>query len=121
VTRTLIAPAIGITSVSVLGVADGETTFALYQTAEDHATTFVETMVADATSIFDVFPAPSFICNHLPDHISGSRMKCDEPVISGTGSTEISVIVQTLLYAVDDSAASTSTSVRTSATTAHSR
>ena len=48
-------------------------------------------------------------------------MKCDEPVTSGTGSTEISVIVQTLLYEVDDSAASTSNSVKTSKTTAHSK
>jgi hypothetical protein len=41
VTRTLVAPAIGITSVSVLGVEGDETTFALYQTADDGATTFI--------------------------------------------------------------------------------
>ena len=42
ITRTVVAPAIGITSVSVIGVGPGEeTTLALFQTADDGATTFV--------------------------------------------------------------------------------
>ncbi|KAJ7710694.1 hypothetical protein B0H17DRAFT_4862 [Mycena rosella] len=98
VTRTLVAPAIGITSISVLGVEGDETTFALYQTADDGATTFVETMVADATNIVDVFPAPSFSCNF--HETAKGKMQCIEADASSTAV--ISVAVQTLLYAVDD-------------------
>ncbi|KAJ7749705.1 hypothetical protein B0H16DRAFT_1551108 [Mycena metata] len=98
VTRTLIAPAIGITSVSVLGVEGGETTFALYQTADDGATTFIQTMVADATDIADAFPAPSFVCNF--HSTATGKMQCIEA--DGTSTAVISVNVQTLLYAVND-------------------
>ncbi|KAJ7020315.1 hypothetical protein C8F04DRAFT_1144750, partial [Mycena alexandri] len=98
VTRTLVAPAIGITSVSVLGVEGGETTFALYQTADDGATTFIQTMVADATDIADVFPAPSFVCN-FHSTVKG-KMQCIEA--DATSTAVISVNVQTLLYAVND-------------------
>ena len=42
ITRTVVAPAIGIISVSVIGIGPGEeTTLALFQTADDGATTFV--------------------------------------------------------------------------------
>ncbi|KAF8185895.1 hypothetical protein K438DRAFT_2019969 [Mycena galopus ATCC 62051] len=118
VTRTLVAPAIGITSVSVLGVEGDETTFALYQTADDGATTFVETMVADATNIVDVFPAPSFSCDF--HETANGKMQCIEA--DATSTVVISVVVQTLLYAVDDvstgsaTATSSSLSTQTSAT-----
>ncbi|KAJ7111083.1 hypothetical protein C8R44DRAFT_856788 [Mycena epipterygia] len=116
VTRTLIAPAIGITSVSVLGVEGDETTFALYQTADDGATTFVQTMVADATNIADVFPAPSFSCNF--HETAKGKMQCIEA--DATSTVVISVAVQTLLYAVDDvstaSATATSPSTQPSVT-----
>ncbi|KAF7343101.1 hypothetical protein MVEN_01740500 [Mycena venus] len=98
VTRTLVAPAIGITSISVLGVEGDETTFALYQTADDGATTFVQTMVADATNIVDVFPAPSFSCNF--HETAKGKMQCIEA--DATSTAVISVAVQTLLYPVDD-------------------
>ncbi|KAJ7482766.1 hypothetical protein FB451DRAFT_1236016 [Mycena latifolia] len=98
VTRTLVAPAIGITSISVLGVEGDETTFALYQTANDGATIFVQTMVADATNIVDVFPAPSFSCNF--HETAKGKMQCIEA--DATSTAVISVAVQTLLYPVDD-------------------
>ncbi|KAJ7481335.1 hypothetical protein B0H11DRAFT_2023504 [Mycena galericulata] len=110
VTRTLVAPAIGITSVSVLGVEGDETTFALYQTADDGATTFIQTMVADATNIVDVFPAPSFSCD-FHDTATG-KMQCVEVFGTSTGVT-ISVAVQTLLYAVDDASTVSPTSLPT--------
>ncbi|KAJ6522293.1 hypothetical protein B0H19DRAFT_683208 [Mycena capillaripes] len=93
VTRTLVAPAIGITSVSVLGVEGDETTFALYQTADDGATTFIH-----ATNIVDVFPAPSFSCKF--HETAKGKMQCIEA--DATSTAVISVVVQTLLYAVDD-------------------
>ncbi|KAJ6481407.1 hypothetical protein DFH09DRAFT_1213620, partial [Mycena vulgaris] len=99
VTRTLVAPATGITSVSVLGVKGDEPTFALYQTADDGATTFIQTMVADATNIADVFPAPSFFCDF--HETAKGKMQCIEADATSTAVT-ISVAVQTLLYAVDD-------------------
>ncbi|KAK7063549.1 hypothetical protein R3P38DRAFT_2819032 [Favolaschia claudopus] len=112
-TRTLVAPAIGITSVSVLGVEGGETTFALYQTANDGATTFIQTMVADATSIANVFPVPSFGCNF--HETAKGKMRCIEA--DSTSTATISVDVQTLLYAVDDAlAGATSSSTASSAT-----
>ncbi|KAJ7866784.1 hypothetical protein B0H14DRAFT_2732257 [Mycena olivaceomarginata] len=101
VTRTLVAPAIGITSVSVLGVEGDETTFALYQTADDGATTFIQTMVADATDIADVFPAPSFVCNF--HSTAKGKMQCIEA--DPTSTAVISVNVQTLLYAANDAVA----------------
>ncbi|KAJ6522196.1 hypothetical protein DFH09DRAFT_1372758 [Mycena vulgaris] len=82
VTRTLVAPAIGITSVSVLGVKGDETTFALYQTADDGATTFIQTMVADATNIADVFPAPSFFCDF--HETAKGKMQCIEADATST-------------------------------------
>ncbi|KAJ7021245.1 hypothetical protein C8F04DRAFT_1141444 [Mycena alexandri] len=105
-TRTLIAPAIGITSVSVLGVEGGETTFALYQTADDGATTFIQTMVADATDIADAFPAPSFVCNF--HSTAKGKMQCIEA--DATSTAVISVNVQTLLYAVNDVVSTASSS-----------
>ncbi|KAJ7463467.1 hypothetical protein B0H11DRAFT_2053006 [Mycena galericulata] len=113
VTRTLVAPAIGITSVSVLGVEGDETTFALYQTADDGATTFIQTMVADATNIVDVFPAPSFSCD-FHDTATG-KMQCVEVFGTSTGVT-ISVAVQTLLYAVDDASTVSPTATQPSVT-----
>ncbi|KAJ7348600.1 hypothetical protein DFH08DRAFT_151094 [Mycena albidolilacea] len=101
VTHTLVAPAIGITSVSVLGVEGDETTFALYQTADDGATTFIQTMVADATDIADVFPAPSFVCNF--HSTAKGKMQCIEA--DATSTAVISVNVQTLVYAVNDAVA----------------
>jgi len=116
VTRTLVAPAIGITSISVLGVEGDETTFALYQTADDGATTFIQTMVADATNIADVFPAPSFSCNF--HETAKGKMQCIEA--DATSTAVVSVAVQTLLYAVDGvstaSATATSPSTRPSVT-----
>ncbi|KAJ6523280.1 hypothetical protein DFH09DRAFT_1286695 [Mycena vulgaris] len=98
VTHILVALAVWITSVSVLGVEGDETTFALYQTADDGATTFIQTMVADATDIADVFPAPSFVCN-LHSTAKG-KMQCIEA--DATSTAVISVNVQTLLYVVND-------------------
>ncbi|KAJ7730615.1 hypothetical protein DFH07DRAFT_162739 [Mycena maculata] len=105
VTRTLVAPAIGITSISVLGVEGDETTFALYQTAHDGATTFVQTMVADATNIVDVFPAPSFSCNF--HETAKGKMQCIEA--DATSTAVVSVAVQTLLYAVGDASTAAAT------------
>ncbi|KAJ7217279.1 hypothetical protein GGX14DRAFT_440924 [Mycena pura] len=103
ITRTLVAPAIGITSVSVLGVEGDETTFALYQTADDGATTFIQTMVADATDIADVFPAPPFVCNF--HSTAKGKMQCIEA--DATSTAVISVNMQTLHYAVNDAVATT--------------
>jgi hypothetical protein len=58
-----------------------------------------ETMVADATNIADVFPAPSFSCNF--HETAKGKMQCIEADATSTAVT-ISVAVQTLLYAVDD-------------------
>jgi hypothetical protein len=56
-------------------------------------------MVADATNIVDVFPAPSFSCNF--HETAKGKMQCIEADATSTDVT-ISVAVQTLLYAVDD-------------------